>query len=858
MEGLMTLKTCAGSLALAALLLTASRAEALPVPNKIVIVVEENTNLEEIIGNPDAPYLNALAAGGASFTNFYALTHPSQPNYLQLYSGANQGVLNNAVPAPGSPYTTANLGAELLAIGKTFAIYSEDLPEVGSTVTFNGKYVRRHNPVVNWQSDTPGPNQYGPQHNLPFTHFPTDFNQLPTFSFVVPNNDNNMHDGTIGEADTWLKDNLKSYADWAMINNSLLIVTWDEDALSSVNRIPTIFHGPMIQSGTQTPTWTLHNLLRTVSDMTGAGRAGQSKLVNPIVGPFRGDPQIVTTRLRQDVDGYAGTSDTYIESAAANTMHGIDVTVAVSATTTEGLIRFDGIFGNGLWQVPLGAKVLSAKLLLMTNETTPSNENMGLHAMLVNWSESSTWNSLGGGVSINDVEAESIAEFRVIPNVLNAPAIFDVSRSLQKWTLDPSKNHGWLLRDGSVADTWRWRSSEHMTIADHPLLEVTYERQHWGIDASGQWNAAANWISGLPAGPGAKANFLRKITAPRTIGISAPITIGSMTFDSDIGYTVAGAAITLESLPGVPTSIDSLAGAHTIVADVRLTDHTPINIAGTSRLDITGALTLAGGKTITKSGAGTLDAAGGISGAGTLVIQQGTVEARHFNGIVSRLSAGGRAVITPDGTAAATSKLLGLEFAGQSGDWKGQLDLINNALIIQSDNANRVAVLARIAEQIGFARNSGETLWTGTGLTSSSAAASAGIMGLGILLNDDGAGGPLYLTFAGQSADANSILVKFTLVGDLDLDGDVDADDYSRIDAGYATHSSGYWNGDLDYNGRINSDDFFAIDRAFSSPLNQQPGEIPAHAAVPEPAAMGSGLLLALTLSIRVARASRP
>jgi acid phosphatase len=64
---------------------------------------------------------------------------------------------------------------------------------------------------------------------MPFTDFPTDFTQLPTLSFVVPNNNNNMHDGTAAVADAWLQTNIKSYADWAMTHNSLLVVTWDED-----------------------------------------------------------------------------------------------------------------------------------------------------------------------------------------------------------------------------------------------------------------------------------------------------------------------------------------------------------------------------------------------------------------------------------------------------------------------------------------------------------------------------------------------------------------------------------------------------------------------------------------------------
>jgi hypothetical protein len=164
-------------------------------------------------------------------------------------------------------------------------------------------------------------------------------------------------------------------------------------------------------------------------------------------------------------------------------------------------------------------------------------------------------------------------------------------------------------------------------------------------------------------------------------------------------------------------------------------------------------------------------------------------------------------------------------------------------------------VFARLADQIATARNGGPSLWTGSGITSSWAAASSGIMGLGILLNENGAGGVRYGTFAGQAADINSILIKYTLIGDMDLDGDVDADDYSKIDAGYAQKLSGYWNGDVDYNGRINADDFFLMDRAFSSALYSPPGgAFAASAAVAEPAAVGLAILFAAAISLRMRR----
>src|SRR5215212_3443542 len=86
-------------------------AAALPTPDHVVIVIEENHSAQSILPNASAPYINSLAASGFSFDNFYAIAHPSQPNYLQLFSGTNQGVLTDDTPTSGLPFTTPNLAA---------------------------------------------------------------------------------------------------------------------------------------------------------------------------------------------------------------------------------------------------------------------------------------------------------------------------------------------------------------------------------------------------------------------------------------------------------------------------------------------------------------------------------------------------------------------------------------------------------------------------------------------------------------------------------------------------------------------------------------------------------------------------
>src|SRR6478672_9719365 len=98
-----------------------------------------------------APYINALAKDpySTNFTQSYAIVHPSQPNYLDLYSGSNQGATNDNNP-PNDPFTTPNLGKQLINALKSYATYSEDLPSVGYNGDTYSNYARKHNPAANW------------------------------------------------------------------------------------------------------------------------------------------------------------------------------------------------------------------------------------------------------------------------------------------------------------------------------------------------------------------------------------------------------------------------------------------------------------------------------------------------------------------------------------------------------------------------------------------------------------------------------------------------------------------------------------------------------------------------------------
>ena len=245
---------------------------ALPIPAHIVVVMEENHSYSEIIGSAQAPYINSLAAEGALFTKSYAIGHPSQPNYLAIFSGGTQGITDDSCP---HTFSAASLESELLAAKKTFTGYSEGLPQAGSLVCTAGEYARKHVPWTDFSKDNPNDNQ-------PFTSFPTDFTQLPLVSFVIPNLLDDMHDGTIQQGDAWLQANLSAYADWAMNNNSLLVITWDEDDGSENNQIATIFVGEHVKPGTYSEKITHYNILRTIEQIYKLKHLGYAASAKPI------------------------------------------------------------------------------------------------------------------------------------------------------------------------------------------------------------------------------------------------------------------------------------------------------------------------------------------------------------------------------------------------------------------------------------------------------------------------------------------------------------------------------------------------------------------------------------------------
>ncbi len=254
-----------------------AQAETLPRPEHIVVVIEENRGFSQIMAqkNRDS-YIHALAQRGVLLTRSSGTSHPSQPNYLALFSGSTQGVSSNSCP---HQFKTDNLASALLDKDISFVSYAESLPAIGDTGCEAGAYRRKHNPIVNWQGT-----RVPAALNQRFADFPQDFAKLPTVAWVIPDQDHDMHDGSFETADAWLKQHIDPYVEWAFKHNSLLILTWDEDDYQQQNHIVTLLVGPMVKAGTSDQVVNHYNVLRTILDFYNVPAIGASQHALPIQG----------------------------------------------------------------------------------------------------------------------------------------------------------------------------------------------------------------------------------------------------------------------------------------------------------------------------------------------------------------------------------------------------------------------------------------------------------------------------------------------------------------------------------------------------------------------------------------------
>jgi acid phosphatase len=252
------------------------QADTLP---RVYLIMFENQEYEKLIGNPHAPYINSLAQQYAVATNFYANTHPSIGDYFMITTGSV--VTNDLYYA--SLYDGDNLARLFGQQGITWKASLESLPSVGYQGDRAYPYVKSHNPFA-YFSDV----HFVAEENasmVPLTQLDSDISSgaLPSFVYIVPNQQNNMHDcppdmttcennDKETHGDDWLKQTIAPIlAQPSFQKDGLMIIAWDEswdnDSRNGGGHVPVILVGPNVKSGYQGNTFMQHEaLLRLICE----------------------------------------------------------------------------------------------------------------------------------------------------------------------------------------------------------------------------------------------------------------------------------------------------------------------------------------------------------------------------------------------------------------------------------------------------------------------------------------------------------------------------------------------------------------------------------------------------------------
>ena len=196
--------------------------------------------------------------------------------------------------------------------------------------------------------------------------------------------------------------------------------------------------------------------------------------------PVVGLESVTTFQNSNDTNLYQGTVDTMLRETTPTTSETSTQTLEVQSnpgTDRQSLLRFDGIFGAGLDQVPAGSDIIFAELVL---NVTGSGDGAGFYRMNQTWQEQNTWNSFtanGTGIQPGtETNAKFFSQAGLAsgePNVPTGLQSFDVTQDLRFWSENPNQNFGWAFVSlGDGGQPWEFSSSEHVTVANRPQLRV--------------------------------------------------------------------------------------------------------------------------------------------------------------------------------------------------------------------------------------------------------------------------------------------------------------------------------------------------------------------------------------------------
>ncbi len=392
----------------------------------------------------------------------------------------------------------------------------------------------------------------------------------------------------------------------------------------------------------------------------------------------------------------------------------------------------------------------------------------------------------------------------------------------------------------------------------------------WKVQG-GSWTATGSWTGGVvPNATGATAYLGSSITGAASVTASGAITLGSLAIDNVNPYTVSGSGSLKMLVSGsLAAHVYVIEGSQKISVPLTIASSTGIDLAANTSLSI-GNLAISAGKTMTLTGSGTLaingtqthasgavfTANGGTTnfnsnagGSSSALLTVNANAAVNFNAAQNlaalNVGAGGRATI--NGGSLGALKTSALSITGS-----GKVDVAAGRMIVDYTGASVLgswngSAYSGVAGMVASGHLLTSALAVSGAPTTVAIAEAADILHLS---------GSTVASWGGQVVDATSVLVRYTYAGDANLSGNVDGDDYFRIDSGFAAHASGYYNGDFNYDGKVDADDYFIIDHAYAEQGTALAAELPMGAsvvAVPEPVCWAL-LPMAMCFSLRRCR----
>jgi phosphatidylinositol-3-phosphatase len=253
-----------------------------PAPARVAVLVLENRSYGQVIGNPSAPYLNALARRYALATGYYALAHPSLPNYLALMTGSTGRV---RLDCTRCRVDRPSLLGQLDATGVSWRAYFQALPHDRLRVARAGTYTPHLNPLVYLSDVRDSATDAG--RISPFTRLGHDLahRALPRFSWIAPDTAHDGHSSLLSAADRYAA-HLVPELIRAVGPHGVVYVTWDEGArvdhagrggAPGGGRVALIAAGPMARRHARTAVPADHYaLLRTIEATYGLRALGRA------------------------------------------------------------------------------------------------------------------------------------------------------------------------------------------------------------------------------------------------------------------------------------------------------------------------------------------------------------------------------------------------------------------------------------------------------------------------------------------------------------------------------------------------------------------------------------------------------